>query len=404
MNLDNFKEVFSDSYQEIFQKVLVGLKVANTSLRSGLRYGESVTRIKYDISAVLVRSVTIGQDRPVDPITDSEELLPVNQKWGTTFALSVYERVQAGPLSPAAVIGAKVAHKLAEHIDADILGETVNAFASFDDGDLTTTVSTGTPITLSSTTVPQLVSRAPAKLRANNQTLTNLCFVIDSYAAASMTEYLLGKNIDLAGSTYANGYTGTVSSAEVYVSENLTGEAVLGMATNPTAGDTVSVAGVVFTFRAVPALPGEVDIAGSADATRALLANAINNSEGYAATVGTATTYFEVTAADRAILRNKRIVATNDDTADTLTVVGKGAGRLSVAETLTAVADVWTKNFIHAYFGKKGAIDVVIQDQVDMEMREEPRQRATNILADALYGYKTFTDGSQQFLDVKIKA
>lgn len=400
-NLDNFKEVFSDSYQEIFQKVLVGLKVANTSLRSGLRYGESVTRIKYDISGVHVRPITIGTDRVIDPVTDSEELLPVNQKFGTTFALSVYERVQAGPLSPAAVIGAKVAHKLAEHIDSDILGETVNAFSTFDTGDLTTTTSNGTSIALSATTVPQLVSRAPAKLRANNQTLTNLCFVIDSYAAATMTEYLLGKNIDLAGSTYANGYTGTVSTAEVYVSENLTGEAVLGMATNVTADDTVTIEGVVFTAKAIPAEPGEFDIGANAAATRVILVNAIN---GAATGKDSATGYFEVSAADRATLTNKRIVATDSTTANTITIVGKGAGRLTVAETLTAAADEWSKNFVHAYFGKKGAIDVVIQDQVDMEMRDEPKQRATNILADALYGYKTFSDGAQQFLDVKITA
>jgi hypothetical protein len=399
MAIDNFKEVFSDSYQEIFQKVLVGLKVANTSLRSGLRYGESVTRIKYDISAVLVRSITIGSDRTIDTITDSEELLPVDQKYGTTFALSVYERVQAGPLSPAAIIGAKVAQKLAEFIDADILGETVNAFSTFDTGDLTTTTSNGTPITLSSTTVPQLVSRAPAKLRSNNQTLNNLCFVVDSYAAANMTEYLLGKNIDLAGSTYANGYTGTVSTAEVYVSENLTGTAVLSLATDVTAGDTISVEGVTFTARAVPSVAGEFDISGTADGTRAILANALNGS---ATGQNSATGYYEVSAANRATLTNARVVATNDNTANTLTVVAKGAGRLTVAETLTDATDAWSKNYINCYFGKKGAIDVVIQDQVDMEMRDEPKQRATNILADALYGYKTFNDGAQQFVNVLI--
>lgn len=399
MAIDNFKEVFSDSYQEIFQKVLVGLKVANTSLRSGLRYGESVTRIKYDISAVIVRAITVGQDRTIDAITDSEELLAVDKKFGTTFPLSVYEKVQAGPLSPAAIIGAKVAHKLAEHIDSDILGETVNAFATLDTGDLTTTVSNGTPITLSSTTVPQLVSRAPAKLRANNQTLTNLCFVIDSYAAASMTEYLLGKNIDLAGSTYANGYTGTVSTAEVYVSENLTGTAVLGMATNPTAGDTVSIEGVVFTFRATLAGAGDLHIGTAVADTLANFAAALN-APGTAIVEAATTGYTPVSAANQAILANKRISAVA--TATTLTVTGKGSGRLTVAETLTAVADVWSKNYINCYFGKKGAIDVVIQDQVDMEMRDEPKQRTTNILADAMYGYKTFDDGAQQFLNVQI--
>ena len=35
--------------------------------------------------------------------------------------------------------------------------------------------------------------------------------------AANMAQYLLGKNIDLAGSVYANGYTGDVSNAEMYI-------------------------------------------------------------------------------------------------------------------------------------------------------------------------------------------
>lgn len=398
MALDNFKEVFSDSYQDIFQKVLVGMKIANTSLRAGLRYGESVTRIKYDISGVRVRAITVGSDRTVDAVTDSEELLAVDQKYGTTFPLSVYEKVQAGPLSPASTFGAKVAHKLAQHIDADILGEVVNAFADFDNGDLTTLASTATPITLSATTVPQLVTRAPAKLQRNNQVLTDLCFVVDAYAAADMSQYLLGKNIDLAGAVYKNGYTGTVSNAEVYVSENLTGEAVLGLATNPTAGDTLVINGVTITFvTTVATTAGSVELGGDVDTTRANLADLLNNPSTL-----TDGEYYGWTGSTLNTVQDLRITATNNNTANTLTIVCKGSGRLTVSETLTNTVDVWSSNFVHAYFGKKGAIDVVIQDKVDMEMREEPKQRTTNILADAMYGIKTFNDGSQQFLDVMI--
>ncbi len=397
--LTDFKEIFSESYQATFNKILVGKVVANTRFEAGLRSGDTVHRFKYDISGVLVRDITNLSDRTIDSVTDSDETLVVDQKKGTTFPISAHEKTQAGALSPAITIGRDVAFKLATYIDADILGETKNANQNFDNGDLTTLASTGTPITLSSTTVPQMVSRMPAKLRKANQTLTNMCFVIDSYGASDVTQYLMGKSIDNSLAVFKNGYSGPISSgADMYVSENLTGEATLGMATQPTADDTVVIEGVTFTFVASPSSAGDVDLGSDADESRLHLSYAINGT-------GTAgTDYTEISAADRATLTAARIVAVNDDDADTLTITGKGAGRLTVAETFTDGTDAWANNLIYAYFGKKGAIDVVIQDKVDMEMREEPKQRTTNILADALYGYKTFDDASKTFLAVKIAA
>lgn len=401
MALDNFIAKFSDRYQDVFNKVLVAKAIANFRFESNLKSGESIARIKYDLTNVIVRDVVNHVDRTIDSLSDSEELLNIDQKKGTTFAIASHEKTQAGPLSPVMTIGADVAHKLSQYIDADILGETQNAYADFDAGDLTTTSSTGTPITLSNTTIPQILGQAPAKLRSNNQTLTNLVWVIDSYGISSLTQFILSKDVDLTAATFRNGFVGNVAGAQVFVSENLTGEAVLSLATNVTADDTISIGGVTFTAKAIPSLPGEFDISGTVDGTRAIITNAINGS---ATGKDSATGYFEVSAANRATLTALRIVATNDDINNIMTVVAKGSGRLVVAETLTDVTDTWSKNFIHSYFGKKGAIDVVVQDKVDVEMRPEPKQRTDNILADALYGYKTFNDGSQQFLDMMISS
>ncbi len=398
--LTSFKEQFDNSYEEIFLKILVGKDIANTRFEAALSYGATLKRVKYDISNVRVRAVTIGVDRTVDPVTDSTELITIDRNYGTTFAMSTREKVQAGPLNPAAVIGAKVAWKTATFVDADILTEARNAFADFDNGDLTATVSSGTPITLTSTTVPQMVSRMPAKLKANNQVLQNLVFVIDGYGSSDVIQYLLGKNINFAESVFKNGYAGPIMTADLYTSENLTGEALLAMATQPTDGDTVTIQGVVFTFKTTLGVTaGNVLIGGSADVARANLTALIN------APATTTANGVALSAANVIKLQDTlRLSATNDNTANTMTVIGVGSGRLAVSETFTDGTDTWTKTFIHAYFGKKGAIDVVIQDKVDMEMRDEPKQRATNILSDVLYGVKTFNDGAQQFLDVLIAA
>jgi hypothetical protein len=201
--------------------------------------------------------------------------------------------------------------------------------------------------------------------------------------------------LGLAGSVYANGYTGDVSGAEMYVSENLAATAVMSMATNPTAGDTITVNGVVFTARAVPALAGEFDIGADADATRVIIQNAINGS---ATGQNSATGYFEVSAANRLLLSG--ITATDSPSANTLTLQGVGTGALVVAETFTDGTDTWTRNYIHAYFGKKGAIDVVVQDLKEVDMRKTSDRRGTNVFSSYLAGIKTFQDGAKKFLDV----
>lgn len=401
MALTDFKPHFDNAYQEVFPKVLVSKPIMNTRFEPTLKYGESVERVAYDISAVTVRDTVRGSASTIDTITDSSELLTINLEKEAVFYISDGEVKQAGPLNPGEQIGGQVAIKVATDLDARCFAEVLNAAYDFDDGDLTTLASTGTPITLSSTTVPQMVSRMPAKLRrtANQNVMMNMALVVDAYAASDISQYLLGKNIDLAGSVFKNGYTGDISNAQMYVSENLAATAVLSMATQPTANDTVTVNGVVWTFKAAPSVAGEVDLGANVDATRVILQNAINGS---ATGQDSATGYYEVSAADRALLNG--ITATDSPSGDTITLQGVGTGRLIVSETFTDATDAWTKNYIHCYFGKKGAIDLVVQDMKEVDMRPTADRRGTNVFTSYLAGIKTFTDGSKKFLDVLIKS
>ncbi len=402
MSLINFQEHFDNAYEEIFQKVLVGKSIANLRFEKKLKYGESVERFAYDISGVRVRSTVRGMKSTIDSISDSTELLTINIEKEAVFHISDGEVTQAGPLNPGEVIGGQIAIKVATDLDARILGEVVNAAYTFDTGDLTTGASTKIPFTLDSTNVPKAVVRMPAKLRSKNQTLTNLCWVIDSYGASDIEQYLMGKSIDLAGYVFKNGYAGTARNADLIVSENLTGEAVLTLGEDVTANDTVTINGVKFTFVASlssgPAVAGEVVAGANDDASRVNLTAALNN------TGTTSATYTAVSAADLATLEDLKITATDDTTAKTVTIRAVGSGRLTVAEGLTHASNVWTYNFIHSYFGKKGAIDVVVQDMKKVDMRKTSDKRGTNVFTSYLAGIKTFADGAKKFLDVKINA
>ena len=401
MSLTDFKPQFDNAYEEVFQKVLVGKKIANLRFEPVLKYGESVERVAYDISGVRVRSVTRGNASTIDSITDTSELLEINLEKEAVFHISDGEVKQAGPLNPGEVIGGQIAIKVAADLDARILYETKNAYQTFDTGDLTTLASTGVPITLSSTTVPQMVTRMPAKLRkGTHQTLSNMCMVVDSYALSDMEQFLLAKQFNIVESVWKNGYAGSISQAEVYVSENLTGEVTLNLATNPTNKDTLTINGVTITFvSSIGTTAGNVLIGTSADTTRANLAGLINNPG------TTSAKQVALSTANQNLFTDEyRFIATNDDTANTLNIVGIGSGRITVAKTLTATGDTWTTPYIHAYYGKKGGIDVVVQDMKEVDMRPTADRRGTNVFTSYLAGIKTYADGAKKFLDLKIAA
>lgn len=366
----------------------------NTRFESKLKFGESVERVAYNIDGVFVRDVTRGSDSTIDSVTDSSELLTINIEKEAVFRISDGEVTQAGPLNPGEVIGGKIAHKVAQALDYRCFSEVTNAANNFDNGDLTTLSSSGTAITLSSTTVPQMVTRMSAKLRyaAQQEEQTNMALVVDSYAAADIEQYLLGKDIDIAGAVFKNGYAGIVRNAQLYVSENLQGEVNLVVDVS-TADETITIFGVTFTAKAVPAVAGEFDIAGSVNAQGAIMANMINGS---ATGQDSATGYFEVSADNRQILTNANVVATYTDATNTLTITA--AGRIIYSDTHSGAVT----NILHCYFGKKGAIDLVVQDLSPVDMRQESRQRATVVFSSFLAGVKTFADGAKKFLDVQI--
>lgn len=387
-------------YQEIFQKVLVGKSIANLRFEKVLTYGESIERVAYDISGVRVRNTNRSGNSTIDSISDTSELLTINVDKEAVFFIHDNDVKQAGPLNPGEVIGGQIAVKVATDLDARILYETKNAASgnTFDTGDLTTGSSTGSPISMTSTTVPQMVTRMPAKLRSKNQMLTNLVWVLDSYGASDVEQYLMGKSIDLAGVVFKNGYAGEIRNASLVVSENLTGEALFtfssGLASD---GDTITINGVVFTLKTTlssgPAVAGEVLLGANFAATITNLAAAIN------APGTTSATFTALSAANQILVADTyKMAATGTST--TLTVVGTGSGRLVISEGATNVA--LTTNIIHSYFGKKGAIDVAVMDLKPVDMRPTSDARGTNVFSSYLAGIKTFADGAKKFLDVKI--
>ena len=395
MALTDYKPQFDNAYQEVFQKTLVAKEIMNTRFEAILKYGASVARVSYDIAGVLVRTVTRGSASTIDSITDSAETLTINLEKEAVFHISDGEATQAGPLNPGEVIGKQVGHKVALDLDGRCFAEVRNALFSFDNGDLTTGTSTGTAITLNSTTVPQMTTRLGAKLRNKNnqEVMTNMALVVDSYAASDISQFIISKNIDLAGAVFKNGYAGDVTSAQMYISENLACDVVITSTGVLSDADTITINGVVLTAKTtLGSTAGQFAIGANAAASITNLAAGIT-------TPGTTTaTFIAITSsADLQSLAGIVGVATS---ATVLTLNGTGTGRIVVTESLTNF--VVTSTTLLAYYGKKGAIDLVIQDMKPVDMRPTTDRRGTNVFSSYLAGIKTFADGAKKFLQVKI--
>lgn len=395
MALNDFKVDYILRYQDILSKVMVGLKIASTRFESNLKFGDTVVRTVLDLSAVRVRSFTNLADQTIDPLTDSEETMVINVQVGAVFPIARLEKIQAGPLNPAMTAGKEVAIKVANYLDSVILKETTNAWAVFDTGNLTTASASGVPITLSSTTVPQMVAQSYAKLFSNNVSMVGLAWVLDPFSVSQIAQFPIGKEISTENTTFKNGFTGNLFGAEVYTSNNLTGEATLLSAGVFSDADTVTIGGVVFTMKTVlGAIPGNVLIGANAAASITNLAALIN-------TPGTTTAQgVALSAPDQITITDVLGLTATATSATVLTIVGRGSSRLTLSEA--AANWSWSTNFVHAFYGMKGGIDVAIQDQPTVEMRDEAKQLTTNIFNNVVAAVKTFTDGRQKFLDVKI--
>ena len=390
----DFPEIWAKEQQIIFFKENVALQVADTSFKGEMSFGDTLNRPFRSSNAV--QSYTRGTAISIDDKTDTQESLTVNRQFATGFYMDDFDKVQSRY-----DLISKYAQDdgvyLSNQVDADVLGEYANAASTVDDGSIGGTEGNG--IALSTSNVLKTVSAAKKALRKLNIPASDLFGVISPEFEDILIQYGAGRDTVMGDDANKKGSIMNFYDFKLFSSNQTTGSASLALATNPTADDTVVIAGVTFTFKASPSATWEVDLGGDVDTTRANLAALIN-------TPGTTTSGgIALTGND---LRNfeNLVSATNDNSANTLTIVYKGAGTLVVSETLTAGGDLWTatKQKQHNLFGKKNAVTLVMQSDSRPQIKDVQDKLGKNILNGVLYGVKTFADGAKQLVNVELQS
>ena len=224
--------------------------------------------------------------------------------------------------------------------------------------------------------------------------------VISPNVKAVLMKYLAGRESQLGDSSGQNGHIGSYMGFKLYLSNNLTASARWTPANNPSNNDTVTIEGITFTFvSSIGSTAGNILIGSTTADTIDNIVALIDNG---GATSDSSVSNISLTAA------NQRAVQMWDavDGTTYLEVRVKGGSFLTVSGS--DASDVWGNQYKiqHVLAGRDGAIDAVIQQnpKVEMDSTVSAGKWGMNILPVTLFGVKTFNQGKNEIVNIKVKS
>ena len=303
-------------------------------------------------------------------------------------------------ITPKAITNA--GYKLKERLDGAFLNYITQANTVYDNSGLRTNSGTIVPIALvtgASQNLSTVYGNAQAALINEGANMNELALVIDAFQMNTINTLGLETGYDVADEAFkervARGYRGRFLGMDVYLASCLTATRVLDMATQPTAGDTITISGQVFTaVGAIGAVAGNFLIGADVDATRANLAALIN-------TPGT-TTATGVAVTDPSRFANL-ISAVNSPAGDTLTVTSK-RGTLVASSVMTAAANDWGAETLNCAVMEKGAIWMAIRDMTRVRQTEEAKSFVDNYMILTRYGITMPNEGKELTVRIAIQS
>lgn len=394
----SFQTIWAKEQQIIFYKQNVAMQICDTSFDSSLKAADKLNRTYRSSNAVApyVRGTPIV----IDMKTDTNEQLIINLQYANGFYVDDFDQIQ-DKYDIAANYGKDNGIYLSNQVDSDVLGEAVNAYSIVDSFSVGGTATQGIALTTSNV-LATIAAATKAMQKLNVPVDKNKFGVISPEFQQILIEYGAGRDTTMGDKANEDGSIFDFYGYRLWVSNQTLGSGILGLATEPTDGDTVTIMGQVFTFKTVlGTTPGNVLIGGSDTAARTNLAALIN-----APTTTTAQGVALVPDSDNERLFLTRATAIDDDVNSQVYVQFKGVGVLNVSSELTDTDDGWisTQSKQHLLFGIKGNPVLVMQRMPSVQVKEVPNQIGKNILNAVLYGVKTFQDNAKQMVDVQINS
>ena len=371
-------------------KTTVYRSITSNEEQSTLSYGRIVDR-PYR-SNLVVEDYTKGTAATAQDLTATSDQLTINKQKTILMYVDDVDKMQ-NKWDAAKIWAEEAGKRLGICIDAEVLYEVRNAADTVDDGDIGGT--DGNAITISTSNISNIFAKINRKLDINNADMEriNRFWVISPQIFDVLWQYIAGKETLLGDKTGEYGNLGRWGGLELYMSNNLTASAVWTPANDPTDGDTITVNGVVFTFKtAIGTTAGNVlrgtNVAVTIDAIVALVTTpATSTANGIAFTGADLRTVQEMVAVDGTTY---------------VTIYHKGQSYMTV--TGSDALDVWSARTQYSLAGVKGAIDVVVQQEPDVQIAStvSAGKLGANIMPLTVFGVKTFNQGTAEIFGVPI--
>lgn len=254
-------------YSKMVQKELY-FRVSALSLAKMVDMPHGTTYHKPLIDFNTVQQYTKNTDIVVQDNVTADETLVINN---TPIVPTGIDPIELLEIDYALLdtVAKNAAQVIREDLDGNFFSEILNATNSNDTPILLTTGASGNTVRTYAQAIASLVNEGVDEGALN--------IVADPHSIATIGESALGNTYKEADMEFRRGFRGQFVGAAVLRSTLLTATGDLAMATNPTANDTVTVNGVVFTFvLSIGSDAGNVLIGANAAASVDNLVAAIN--------------------------------------------------------------------------------------------------------------------------------
>lgn len=373
-------QLWSARVQRLLKNTLVAGAICNTEERATLTCGYRTHRpYTGDVYAV---TYSKGVAPTFQDMEATDEYLDVDQAKIIPMYLDDIDKIQ-NKYQTLDIYSQRMAYQMRNQIDQKVLSEVSNAL-----------LGNTTAISLDTTNAFATFSNAKADLFNNGVEDTRPWYAVVDGDTISTIEQVLGFNgFKVSDDALVNGYgmgvyVGDWQGLRMFKSQNLKTTWDIVWSADPADGSTFILNGVTFTFvAALSGVAGQVLLNGAIDTTMASLVAAINGA------AGAGSTYVALTNANRAKLGSQSVVASYVSGTNTLTITAAGKQTL----TGTQATGVLGTQTMQAIIGQMGAIDLVMQQDVETEiLRVTDGRKGYNITTFDLYGTKMFREGAQR--------
>lgn len=365
-------------------------------------------------------------------ITDTDQTGVVNLKKEVSFQIPKWQTLQFN--TPVVRKRArKAANRMWLTVDADGLGQlTTNAGNSLDAQYFGGTA--GTPILPSTGNVLAIFTTAREVLESQNIDYVPgmgdpeiemesgdlvLSAAISPRAYNMIQQFVAGKNSNLGDKATMKSFRGHFMEFNLFVSNNLPWETWINMGVNPTDGDTLTIGGVLLTFKNTATVTtGYVQIASTAALTVTNLVAALNapytnisqaTNTGYVAYVQANLTFAQQYMFMNAGGNTPQLVASQITSTGAASASGTYLKIFVIGQSVVTIAVVFTSasNKIvfqqqHCLFGTARSIDYLIQRRPNLDEQPVSGKVARDYINWNLWGRKVFQEQVPQMIDVRL--